>query len=242
MSEKLLYVALDHNTRSENLYLAQELDQVDANYGTFGFKINQDHVLRWNEDYIRQLSVYGRPIFADLKMNNGARTMSNTIKWLADLGVTHTNVWAHADSNLAKTMDQVSDVEHRPSVLGVTFYTRWTEDYAQKHHRMSLPEVVSHWSHVAVDSGADGIIVPGNLLHTVSDLDTVKLNTAVRIAGAETSSKQEQVSTPYDAVMAGSDILVVGSPVYESRQPATALKQYLAEMLLAEAELTGKKV
>lgn len=239
MVEKLLYVGLDEDDRQKNLELVDTLVGSDAE-GQFGFKVNLDHTLMWGKDYVEEVVATEKPVFVDLKMNNGSRTMSNIVGWLGDMGVAHTNVWAHAESNLAKTMKEVADITDRPAVLGVTFYTRWTEDYAQAHHHMTLDELISHWSHVAVDSGADGIILPGNHLAAVSDLVTVKLNPAVRMPGQETKSKHKQVSNPYDAIMAGSDILVVGSPIYESPEPVGALKTFLAEIKRAELDLVAR--
>ena len=237
MTEKLLYVGLDHDLRYDNESLTQQLAEVDGN---FGYKVNLDHALMWGKDYIEEVVATEKPVFVDLKMNNGSRTMSNIVGWLGDMGVTHTNIWAHAESNLAKTMKEVTDVLNRPAVLGVTFYTRWNEEYAQTHHHMTLDELISHWSHVAVDSGADGIILPGNHLSAVSDLNTVKLNPAVRLPGQETKSKQVQVSNPYDAIMDGSDILVAGSPIYGAPEPVQALKQFLAEIKRASDDLATK--
>jgi orotidine-5'-phosphate decarboxylase len=238
MSEKLLYVALDQSDRGQNRELAQGLVSSDVD-GNFGFKINQDDIVIGGRDYISSITDLGLPVFADLKMNNGPRTMTNTIKYLADLGVAHTNIWAHAESNLRKTVDKVADIPNRPDILAVTFYTRWEEAYAQEHHRMTLEELVEHWARVGVANGADGIILPGNLLGAVKDLDTVKLNPAVRMDGEVTDSEQEQVSTPYDAIMDGSDILVVGSPIYKAKFPVEALRTYLGEMSRAVADLAA---
>jgi orotidine-5'-phosphate decarboxylase len=229
MAEKLLYVALDKSNREENLELAQELAGSDTE-GSFGFKVNQDDAMIYGRAYISEVVDTGRPVFVDLKMNNGPRTMSNAIRWLGDMGVAHTNVWAHAESNLRKTVDRLASVTDRPAILAVTFYTRWKENYAQTHHRMSLDELISHWAYDAVDNGADGVILPPNLLRAVKDLNTVKLSPAIRMEGQVTDSQQEQVSTPYDTVVDGGDILVAGSPVYKAAYPVEALKTILGEM------------
>lgn len=236
MSEKLLYVGLDHDTLSDNLDLAHTLAESGVE-GNFGFKLNQDHAIIGGENYISAMVAIGKPVFVDLKMNNGSRTMANTARWLGDLGVKHTNVWAHAESNLAKTMQELQNVPNRPAILGVTFYTRWKEEYARKHHNMGLAELIRHWSEVVVDSRADGIILPGTMLEAVRDLKVTKLNPAVRIEGETTKSVQEQVSEPFDAIMAGSDILVVGSPIWGAPEPVSALKRYLSEMKRAELAL-----
>src|SRR3990167_5743546 len=124
MSEKLLYVALDQSDPARNIELAKNLAGSDAK-GNFGFKVNQDDAMISGREYIESITDVGKPVFVDLKMNNGPRTMSRTIRYLAEMGVAHTNIWAHAESNLGKTMDLIANVEDRPGILAVTFYTRW---------------------------------------------------------------------------------------------------------------------
>jgi orotidine-5'-phosphate decarboxylase len=240
MSEKLLYVALDGDKDEVNRDLAARLAESDAE-GDFGFKINLDQALIWGRSYIDDILANERPVFVDLKINNGPRTMANTIAWLGSMGVSHTNVWANAGSNLAKTMDQLSIVDNRPKVLGMLFYTRWDDEYTIKNYDMPLNEYINHWGNVAVDSGADGLIVPPNHLSAVSEIDTTKLSPGIRMADQETDSAQEQVSGPYEAIMAGSDILVVGSPIYKADDPVRALKAFLGEIRRAETDLGAEE-
>ena len=236
MAEKLLYVGLDRDNQWKNLDLARELVSSEPT-DDFGFKVNLDHALMWGESYIREVVTWGRDVFVDLKMNNGSRTMSNVVRWLGGLRVTHTNVWAHSEANLAKTLARLEGAEDIPKILAVTFYTRWDEAYAQRHHGMSLAALVGHWAGVAVENGADGIILPANQLAAVSDLETSKLSPAIRIAGETVTGEQQQVETPYGAIKAGADMLVVGSPIHAADNPSEALGTYLAEIRRAEEEL-----
>lgn len=238
MAEKILYVGLDHNDRRQNLELAGRLTAA-APDGNFGFKINLDHALMWGENYITEIVDTGQDVFVDLKMNNGPRTMGNIIRWLGKLCVAHTNVWAHSESNLAETISGLKDYEQAPDILGVTFYSRWNEAYAQKHHGMALKNLIGHWALTAVENGADGVILPANHLEAVRDLDTTKLCPAIRLPDETTASKQAQVSTPRDAIASGADILVVGSPIYAAAQPEEALQRYLDEIRRAESEMPG---
>jgi orotidine-5'-phosphate decarboxylase len=245
MTEKLLYVGLDADEQSGNIDLVHQLSDSGADPSTqtegvdFGFKLNLDHALIWGREYIETIVNADRPVFVDLKMNNGSRTMGNVVRWLGDIGVAHTNVWAQADSNLAKTVEAVAQIEDRPAILAVTSYTRWDDNYARKHHNMSSDEMVRHWSQVGVDSGADGIILPGNRLQAVAGIDTIKVNPAIRMDGVVTKSKQEQTSTPYDAIMQGSDVLVVGSPIYGAEDPVQALREHMVEMSRAVSDLAA---
>jgi orotidine-5'-phosphate decarboxylase len=241
MSEKLLYIALDGDSQEANRDLAAQLAESDTE-GSFGFKVNLDQALMWGGPYVDDILDNERPVFVDLKMNNGPRTMANTVAWLGSMGVSHTNVWANAGSNLAKTMDQLSVVEDRPKVLGMLFYTRWDDEYTLANYDMPLDGYINHWANVAVDSGADGIIVPPNHLAAVSEIDTTKLSPGIRLGEQSTQSVQQQTNGPYEAVMAGSDILVVGSPIYKADEPVEALNTFLGEVRRAEDNLGSRKL
>lgn len=238
MSEKLLYVGLDGDNRGKNLKLAHQLTESGAE-GNFGFKVNLDHALIWKESYLREILETEKPVFVDLKMNNGSRTMSNVVSWLSDLGVRHTNVWAFADENLGKTMSKLPPLGEgrNTEVLGVTFYTRWDSDYTQRHFGKELPETIAHFGRLAVENGCDGIILPANQLEAVKDLTTDKVSPGIRMAGQQTDSQQKQVSDPYSAIMNGGNILVVGSPIYSAPKPVEALQSFLSEMKRAEDDL-----
>lgn len=159
MSERLLYVALDYNEREQNLNLAGQLSEVA---GEFGYKVNLDHVILWGLDYVHDVQSQEKPVFVDLKVNNGPRTMSNIFATLAEMGVNHTNIWAFADGLIEPAVKAVEGSETK--VLGVTITTRFDDNYCQRHFGRSMRESVSHFAKVAVDAGCDGIILPGTCI------------------------------------------------------------------------------
>lgn len=226
MSEGLLYVALDHDEQRENLSLAEELSQVAGN---FGYKLNLDHVVLWGLDYVRDIQSQEKPVFVDLKVNNGPRTMSNIFATLADMGVNHTNVWSFADELITPAVKAVEGSETK--VLGVTITTRFDDYYCQRHFGRSMRESVHHFAKVAIDAGCDGIILPGTCLDTVSDISTSKLVPGIRPEEYKrTADAQKQIVTPHEAIVNGADILVCGSPIYRAPNPVESLETILSQM------------
>lgn len=226
MSERLLYVALDHDERKPNLNLAEQLSDVAGN---FGFKVNLDHVVLWGLDYVRDVQSQERPVFVDLKVNNGPRTMGNIFGTLAEMGVNHTNVWAFADEQITPAVKAVEGSETK--VLGVTITTRFDDKYCQRHFGRSMKESVGHFAKVAVDAGCDGIILPGNCLDVVSNIQTTKLVPGIRPADQERGpDAQKQTVSPQEAIINGADILVCGSPIYGAADPVISLQRVLSEM------------
>jgi len=226
MSERLLYVALDHNEREQNLTLAEQLSEVA---GQFGYKVNLDHVILWGLDYVRDVQSQEKPVFVDLKVNNGPRTMSNIFTTLAEMGVNHTNVWAFADGLIKPAVKAVKGSETK--VLGVTITTRFDDDYCQRHFGRSMRQSVRHFAQVAVENGCDGIILPGNCLDTVQDISTSKLVPGIRPEEyGRKPDAQKQVVTPHEAIINGADILVCGSPIYKAPNPTESLQNILSQM------------
>jgi len=176
---------------------------------------------------IKQVQQFGRPVFADLKMWNGTRTMASVIRNLVDAGVDYLNVYALADSLLPEAIKATEG--SKTKVLGLTVLTHFSEDYCQKHFRRSLPETVSHFAKVAVLAGCHGIILPGTTLEAVADLDTIKVVPGVRPAWYKDTRHEEEVE-PRVAVEKGANILVCGSPIMKSGNPVESLRRILAEM------------
>jgi orotidine-5'-phosphate decarboxylase len=229
MHDKLLYVALDNDEQSANLSLVERISEVS---GMFGYKINADHYSLWGLPYVQELQRYRRPVFVDLKLNNGSRTMTRTLAPLAEVGVNHTNVWALADRLITPTVEALRRIEgSQLKVLGVTVTSRFDDDFCKRNFGRSLEDSVRHFTSVALDVGCDGVILPGTCLKAIRDIDAVKLVSGIRPANlGGDSSQQREVVTPHEAIENGADILVCGSPVYSSVDPVAALRSILEQM------------
>jgi len=227
MSLPKLFVANDASTWQKAL---DNLRMIDGVKGDYGIKLNLDLILKNLDNIAFFQSFFQRPLFIDLKMWNGARTMSEVFKAVADQGATMVNVYALADSMLDKAIKVAK--EAKLIVLGVTVLTHYNEAYCQKFFKRSLDETVRLLAETALQRGCDGYILPGTTLDAVSDLGGIKFNPAVRPAWFEDkkANLQEQIMTPSDALRKGSSIVSCGSPIFKSPDPKEALRQILAEI------------
>lgn len=229
MAEVLLYVALDYNSRGQNINLAESFYHEQGN---FGFKINQDHYTLW-PDYAKALPQHhigSKPLFIDTKINNGSRTMANIVQDIVNLGAEHTNVWATAGKLIKPLAEIVKDTN--TELLGVTVTTHFDDIYCQKIYGKSLTDSVRMLSEVALENGCSGIIVPGTALRAVEDLECIKVVPAVRPEWFENknANDQEQTITPTEAVQMGANVLVCGTPIYTHPRPTEALQMILEEI------------
>ena len=222
-----VFVALDGLVKDEarTLSITEELKSVRGN---FGFKINLDYVLRKGlMNAFLNIQRFGRPVFVDLKMWNGTRTMASMVRELVALKVDYLNVYALADELLPEITKITKDSGTK--ILGLTVLTHFNESYCKKHFRRSLAETVRHLSLTAVESGCHGIILPGTALHVVSDLNTLKVVPGVRPDWYSDTRHEEEI-TPREAVENGADILVCGSPIMKVSNPVGALEKILSEI------------
>jgi len=225
-----LFVAPDDLSTEEEKTLATLKKLAAQEDWEFGIKLNLDYLLNRTkslEKTISKIRTLKRPIFADIKMFNGTRTMKSVFQTLVDLEVEYVNVYALADDLLPKAIEITEGTKTK--VLGLTVLTHFDDDYCQRHFKRSLEETVRHFSEVAIEAGCHGIILPGTTLSVVSDIDTIKVVPGVRPNWYKDDRHKEEV-TPKNAVENGANILVAGSPVMKSATPILSLEKILREM------------
>ncbi len=225
----LLLGALDGLAGKEEktLKIAEQLSKVEGN---FGFKLNLDYLLNPEKGLkalLAPIQQFGRPVFVDLKMWNGTRTMASVIENLVTLGVDYLNVYALADELLPKAIQITEGTKTK--VLGLTVLTHFNEAYCRKHFRRSLSETVRHFAEVAVGVGCHGIILPGTTLESVADIDTIKVVPGIRPVWYKDTRHEEEIG-PRVAAEKGANVLVCGSPIMKSEDPVSALQKVLSEI------------
>ena len=225
----LLLIALDSLADYEAVTLKIAERFLDV-LGNFGFKVNLDYLLSREKGLkaaLEPIQQFGRPLFTDLKMWNGTRTMASVIDSLVALRVDYLNVYALADELLPEAIRVTKGTKTK--VLGLTVLTHFNEAYCQKHFRRSLSGTVRHFAEVAVGAGCHGIILPGTALEAVADLNTIKAVPGVRPLWYKDTRHEEEVE-PRVAVERKADILVCGSPIMKSEDPVEALRRILNEL------------
>lgn len=234
MNKPFLFVGLDYEKPNKVIEFAEELANVDSD--RFGFKLNLDFLINSALFYgfdstVSRILDLGKPVFTDLKMWNGKRTMCSVAQGLVQRGVDYFNVYALADAPFLKSVVDVT-TRSNTKVLGVTVLTHYNEDYAQRMRGCSLREAVRRDAQIAYDAGCHGIILPGTMLEEVSHLPIEKLVPAIRPYwyGKTGENYQEQEVLVREAVERGANLLVCSSPIRKSKNRKEALVKTLDEM------------
>lgn len=229
MSQKqppLLLVALDDFAEkpSETIAIVQRLSQVE---GAWGIKVNLDFLIKNSVevaltmlDGVSQLPFNRHlPIFADLKMWNGKRTMIDVLAMLAGR-VDFVNAYLLGSDQLKASMDALSGTKTK--MLGVTVLTHYDDAYCKKWFKRSLNEMVYDLTEEAVAIGCHGVILPGTTLDVVKDFSLEKCVPGIRFPWYQDDRHSEEV-TVQQAVQGGASIVVCGSPIMKAHKNQTAI-------------------
>jgi orotidine-5'-phosphate decarboxylase len=231
LTKPVLGLALDQRSPDGNLRLAEKVvGEVDM------LKLNADAAdsVGWSS-LLEPYRQFELPIFLDIKMLQGKGTMAERAKLAASLGVDFINASAMQDFLLTGPVQALVGTDTR--LLGLTIPTHFGEAYCREYFGRSLNETVSFLARKAVGFGCHGIILPATSLLAVADLDTIKVTPAIRPDWSERAANdQEETATPTEAVLGGSNILIVGSPIRKYHDgPVEGARRIREEMLEAFA-------
>ena len=187
-----------------------------------------------NADFIEELRAGNCRIFLDLKMNDIDETVRRAVNLAANLGVDFLTILGnHATAKAA-----VLGRSHRQmKILTVPLLSSWGEKdlqdlgllsaHAKDPARFeSLDDYVLWRADMAMAEGCDGLIASGKYVRILRERFGGKVlivSPGVRPAGQNTHEHQRSL-TPFDAIQAGADYLVVGRPIRDAASRVNAAK------------------
>ena len=230
-----LIVALDVETAQRARELVNNLRELVGM-----FKIGLQLFTTAGPDFVREIIRSGNRVFLDLKFHDIPNTVAAAGIEATRLGISIFNLHAAGGSEMMlRTADAVSEVAaseglERPSVIAVTVLTSGNATILSEIGIGSEPEQqVRRLALLAAASGMDGVVASGHevglIRNAVERPDFLIVTPGVRPSRSPLND-QKRVMTPAQAVEAGSDYVVIGRPIINSRDPVTSTRQIVAEM------------
>ncbi|MBB3770757.1 orotidine-5'-phosphate decarboxylase [Angulomicrobium tetraedrale] len=183
----------------------------------------------------RELIADGRKVFIDFKLHDIGNTVARGIASLAALGASFATVHAYPQT-LRAAVEGRGDSALR--LLAVTVLTSYDEaDLRAAGYGAGVEETVARRVVQAREAGIDGIVcapTDATRVRTLLGPDRAIVTPGVRPEGAATGD-QKRVATPFAAIRAGADHLVVGRPIVAAPDPAAAARAVQAEIAAALA-------
>ena len=229
MTIKPVIVALDVPSADEALAIAQKLDPARCRT-----KVGNELFTAAGPSLLARLHDLGFDVFLDLKYHDIPNTVASACRAAARLGVWMLNVHASGGSEMMRAArEAVAASTHQPLLIGVTVLTSMGEDELRASGvQFSPAEMVVRLADLVRASGLDGVVCSAQEaaeLRARFGPDFRLVTPGIRPSGAP-GEDQRRITTPAQALAAGSDYLVIGRPITRAADPGQALAAINAEL------------
>ena len=182
---------------------------------------------------VKEFSNLGFDIFLDLKFHDIPNTVYEAVKSSADLGVWMVNVHASGGREMLDAAKKALDgYKNPPLLIGVTLLTSLSEESLIDIGLTGLPEQVLRLASLAKEVGLNGVVcAPSDITSIKNKFGKEFLTVTPGIRPSKSNlNDQRRVATPSEAIESGSDFIVIGRPITESKNPCSALERIYKEI------------
>lgn len=215
-------VALDCQSSEQALALAAQLNPAQCK-----LKVGKELFTRTGPALLEALHQLGFKVFLDLKFHDIPNTVAKAIGVAAELGVWMSNVHASGGERMmAAAAEAVAQRNSDMLLIAVTVLTSMERDDLRGIGIDREPaEQVALLANLTARAGLHGVVCSAQeapLLRSAQADNFVLVTPGIRPAGSA-SDDQRRIVTPRQALLDGSDYLVVGRPITQAEQPAASL-------------------
>lgn len=227
--ESRLIVALDYPNMKSAVEMAQLLDPSMCRV-----KVGKELYTKEGPKILEILHSMGFEVFLDLKFHDIPNTTANAVAVAADLGVWMVNVHVSGGRKMMEAcVSKLALYSSPPLLIGVTVLTSMNEADLHDIGVSSSPlDHVLKLGQLALNSGLNGVVCSAHeaaVLKQKFGSEFKLVTPGIRPAFSEIGD-QERIMTPSDALVAGSDYLVIGRPITKAASPLEALNKVIREI------------
>lgn len=217
-----IVVAMDFDNAASCLAMAEKLDPRACR-----LKVGKELFTAAGPQVVEGLMQKGFDVFLDLKFHDIPNTAAKAVKAAAEMGVWMVNV--HASGGERMMVAARNELEKRtgqqPLLIAVTVLTSMDAgDLAQVGLSCEPQQQVSRLAALANKSGMDGVVCSAQeaaMLRQQEGDQFCLVTPGIRPASAS-ADDQRRIVTPSDAITLGSHYLVIGRPITQASDPASA--------------------
>jgi orotidine-5'-phosphate decarboxylase len=211
--------------------------QVRAHVG--GVKLGLEFFTANGAAGVKEITKLGVPVFLDLKFHDIPNTVAKAIAATAGMNMFMMTVHTSGGQAMLKAAIDASDRvaqmtgKERPLVIGVTLLTSLDQDdISMLGFRDNVKDQVLRLADLAQSAGLDGVVCSPfeiQALRKACGSELTLVVPGIRPEG-DASGDQKRILTPKEALSRGADYLVIGRPITEAADRATAARK-IAESL-----------
>jgi orotidine-5'-phosphate decarboxylase len=229
MSTDRIIVPLDVPTTQQAIELVDRLPSVSF------WKVGLELFVNSGAEVIKLLRERNKRIFLDLKFHDIPNTVAGACRSAARLDVDLLTVHAaNGRVGLKAAVDAVADALKPPSIVAVTLLTSFNsrEVAFDLHIPLEMQDYALQMSLMAKESGCQGAVcspLEVAALRRACGQNFTLICPGVRPQWA-TAGDQRRTMTPYQALQAGADYLVIGRPITAAVDAVAAWEKIAEEM------------
>lgn len=221
-------VALDVPDSRRALDLVERLDGLIQ-----WFKVGLELYVSEGNAIVDALRDKGHSVFLDLKLHDIPNTVAGAVRSASRAGAQMLTIHAGGGpAMMAAAAEAAAGLDSAPQLLAVTVLTSMDSAQLQAVGVSGDPaDQVLRLAHAGWDSGIRGFVSSAQEVGAMRRAfpEATLVIPGIRPAGAS-AGDQKRVATPAAALAAGADYLVIGRPITQAPDPATAAAAILDEI------------
>lgn len=226
ITQSPVVVALDNMSMEASLTLADQLDPTLCR-----LKVGKELFTRCGPSIVQALHQRDFDVFLDLKFHDIPNTTAQAVLAAADLGIWMVNVHASAGLEaMSLSKQRLLDNGFDTLLIAVTVLTSMNDEaLRQTGVAVSLDEQVSQLASLTKQAGLDGVVCSAQeakVLKALCGQDFKLVTPGIRLP-EDNADDQKRICTPAQALIDGSDYLVIGRSITQAANPAAKLQKIL---------------
>lgn len=205
------------------------------------FKVGMELYYAAGNSLIETLRTRGYDVFLDLKLHDIPNTVAGAVRSVTNAGAGLLTIHAGGGSAMLAAAAQAADVPGAPRLLAVTVLTSMdAAELAGVGIKVTPAQQVLQLAKLAQNAGIHGMVCSAeevNLLRTELGPE-ISAGPMLAVPGIRPAGSahgdQKRVATAAEAIARGASMLVVGRPITQAADPASAARAILAEIQSAD--------
>ncbi len=222
MNSKKVIVALDSNNLTKIKNIIKLLKKE-----VYAFKLGYEFFFNHGIIGYKQIKKISPNIFLDLKLHDIPNTVSNGIRAIDKLKplLTTIHISGGDDMMSASLIDQ-----RYTKILGVSILTSLNSQQTFKYYKeKNVKLLVKKFVMQAKKRGLDGVVCSPLEIKYIRNIVGKKfiiVTPGIRLGNLKKrTDDQTRIMNPIEAIKSGADLLVIGRPILNSRDPLETLKK-----------------
>jgi orotidine-5'-phosphate decarboxylase len=223
-----LFIAIDQNDTNKAKELIQKLPPEKC-----GIKVGKELFTACGPEMIEWIQEKGFKVFLDLKYHDIPNTVKQACYVASKMGVSILNVHALGGKDMMLAAKEGIDKSNNdPYLIAVTLLTSMDSNSLKEIGlTSSINEHILTLAKNASQANLDGIVCSAQDIKNIkSALPESFLYVTPGIRLSTGKDDQKRVSSPKEAVKMGSNILVIGRPITQAKNPEAVLNEIMNEI------------